>query len=615
MIVKMQKVYVVCRQGQKDRLLDALGNLGVVHLAPVHPDQAVAEEQTLESIRQLQRASQLLSTIEPAGVNEDISPVDAAADACRIQRESIELRNRLSTLAHKIDQLEMWGEARLEQFEQIRQSGVDMRFYRVDADQLGDIDAECVQAFGDRRSGKVLVAVVVRSGEANIPPDAEPVELPERDRPSLRAEAAEIDETLQEHSRRLGQLAYHVNGMRAALDELRKTAEYTVAQRSGLDDEALFAVQGFSPVDAAETLGEDLSAAGIDAAVRVSEPHEDEEPPTLIRYPRWVSPIKALFKILGTTPGYREFDLAPFFMIAMPIFTAMLVGDAMYGWLFVIAGALGYRKLSSLGGRSAPNLILVFGIATVIWGMLTGNYFGVSPAQMVSAGGVWAYPGQILEPAALLYRSDPNVSRLLLIKISFILAVVHLVTSHLRQAIGLFPNQKFLSEAGWCSFLTGMCGLVWIMFSPSEPIIPPSGIVALMGAGAFLVVLFSIPSRNVFKRLGLGLLCNIMPMLNTFGDTISYIRLMAVGLASYYIAVAFNGLAMSVAGGGDAILWVPAGIILLLAHAMNITLCLIAIFAHGVRLNMLEFSSNAGVQWTGYPYTPFAVTARNEGDA
>jgi vacuolar-type H+-ATPase subunit I/STV1 len=25
-----------------------------------------------------------------------------------------------------------------------------------------------------------------------------------------------------------------------------------------------------------------------------------------------------------------------------------------------------------------------------------------------------------------------------------------------------------------------------------------------------------------------------------------------------------------------------------------------------VRLNMLEFSNNAGVQWTGHPYAPFA---------
>ena len=55
---------------------------------------------------------------------------------------------------------------------------------------------------------------------------------------------------------------------------------------------------------------------------------------------------------------------------------------------------------------------------------------------------------------------------------------------------------------------------------------------------------------------------------------------------------------------------IPASILILVfAHALNVILGLIAVFAHGVRLNMLEFSSNAGVQWAGYPYTPFANTA------
>ena len=94
-------------------------------------------------------------------------------------------------------------------------------------------------------------------------------------------------------------------------------------------------------------------------------------------------------------------------------------------------------------------------------------------------------------------------------------------------------------------------------------------------------------------------------MLGTFGDTMSYIRLMAVGLASYYIASAFNGLGAMVAQ-DNAFLWVLGVPVIVFGHALNIGLAIIAIFAHGVRLNMLEFSSNAGVQWAGFPYEPFA---------
>jgi len=83
----------------------------------------------------------------------------------------------------------------------------------------------------------------------------------------------------------------------------------------------------------------------------------------------------------------------------------------------------------------------------------------------------------------------------------------------------------------------------------------------------------------------------------------SYVRLMAVGIATYYIATAFNLLSWQLA---QAATWLAAVPVLLFGHGLNIALALLAVLVHGVRLNMLEFSSNAGVQWSGYPYEPFS---------
>ena len=104
-----------------------------------------------------------------------------------------------------------------------------------------------------------------------------------------------------------------------------------------------------------------------------------------------------------------------------------------------------------------------------------------------------------------------------------------------------------------------------------------------------------------------------MSIPGAFGDMLSYIRLMAVGLASFYIASAFNDLGGRLGGASP---WaIPlAVLVVIFAHLLNIALCLVAIFAHGVRLNMLEFSTNAGVQWNGYAYTPFGVSWNTEGD-
>jgi V/A-type H+-transporting ATPase subunit I len=89
-----------------------------------------------------------------------------------------------------------------------------------------------------------------------------------------------------------------------------------------------------------------------------------------------------------------------------------------------------------------------------------------------------------------------------------------------------------------------------------------------------------------------------LPILGTFSDIMSYVRLMAVGLAGSVLASSFNDLAV----GAGPILMVP---ILIFGHGLNIGLCLIALFAHGVRLNVLEFSNNFGLEWSGYPYQPF----------
>ena len=75
------------------------------------------------------------------------------------------------------------------------------------------------------------------------------------------------------------------------------------------------------------------------------------------------------------------------------------------------------------------------------------------------------------------------------------------------------------------------------------------------------------------------------------------------GLASYFIASAFNTLSVQVA---EAATWFAAAPVLLFGHGLNIGLATIAIFAHGVRLNMLEFSANhMGMQWAGKEYDPF----------
>lgn len=631
MIAKMTKVYVVAKRSQSDRLLDALGGLGVVHLAPVEAEKAVAEEKTISGIDRLNRAIQLLSTAEKVGERPAISPLEAADEALDIQRDSAERRSRLSRLHQQLEHLAMWGDVRLEQFERLHSAGIEVKFYSLEAGETGEIQAEFFQILGELSDHRVLIGLIDRTDQLKLPDSAEQIELPDRDRPSIRDEAAQIDAGLRQDARRLTELSHLVDEMRQARDDLDQQASYTIADRGALKDEHLFALQGWVPAEKAVELPAALANTGIEAAVQQTPPDSDDEPPTLIRYPRWARPMKAMFDTLGTIPGYKEADLSGFFMIAMPIFVAMLIGDGGYGLLFTALSLAFYRKVARKAGRPAANLILVFSITTVIWGALTANYFGVTPGTIASLAGItktvdgrqvgdvaamvtsdaggWAAMGRGVCAAALLYRIDPEAGRNLIIKISFVMGCIHLVLAQLRQAAAIAPNVRFVANIGWSIVLPGMLGVIWQMFfiGIEKPWSP--WMFWLIGAGAGLVLLFSHPSKNPAKMLGLGLIANIMPLINTFSDTMSYIRLMAVGLASYYIAYSFNLLGSQVASGSH---WSVAIPILLFGHALNIGLAIIAVFAHGVRLNMLEFSSNAGVQWAGYAYQPFTARTIKE---
>ena len=606
MIVKMSKVYVVSCAADKQALLDKLADLGAVHLTPVDPASAVAAEKTVTALDSLDRAIQILGEIEPTGAAPELTAGDAAEETLDIQRRSAERNSRLSSLQRQYDQMDAWGDVTLQQLTDLRNAGVTIEFFDAAVEDVGKIACGYTQTVSELSDGRVMVSVVNRDAEAELPEGVNEIELPARDRPALKAEAATIDAALADDATRLAQLAHCLGEIRKSRSGLQDQADMTIAERSGISNDNMFAIQGWIPTEQTETLSADLEAAGLQTAVQASDPEEDDAPPTLVRYPRWAKPINALFDILGTTPGYKEMDLSPFFMIALPIFAAMLIGDAGYGMIFTLIGLMSYKKLSVKAGKPAAQLLLVFGLVMLAWGMISGNYFGITPGTFETDGKLSGV-GQVMATIGFLWRSDPEAARNIIIKISFVFGTIHLVLAHLRAALALGKDIRTLAEMGWALFLTGMLGIVWFLFFPKDIWMPMPVMGALLGTGALMLVCFSFPSRNPAKAVGLGLASNILPMISAFSDTMSYIRLMAVGLASYYIALAFNNLAMDV-GSGGWYLWLPAGLILIFAHTLNIILGLIAIFAHGVRLNMLEFSSNAGVQWAGYPYAPFART-------
>ena len=581
MIVPMSKVYIVTQSHNRSRLLDALGQLGVVHVEPVDPGKAVAKEFTVHAISTIGRALQLLQGIKPSGDTPDLSPLDTAREALSIQKAIADEKDRLNTLHRKANELKLWGNVELKQLEQLLSTGIDIKFFSVAKKDLAELEAECVETVAEISDREAMVAVIDRARQFQAPEGARQIPWPSTDLPTVRKEAAEVDASIKTHNKRLAELANLLEAMRNQRKHYQVEADVCVVQNSGLSSEALFALQGWVPSRKAESLSESLTEQNITAAVEIMSVEQDEEPPTLIEYPGWTKPIKGLFDMLGTVAGYREFDVSIPFMLALPIFAAMLIGDGGYGAVLFIGLLLGYKKASSALGSDFTKLLMIVGAVSLGWGFLCGSFFGKV----------------LYAPPIPVNMTDS--SRFMLMQISFTMGAIHLSIAQLWQAFRIYPDLRFLNRVGWAIFVWGMLGVVK-MFVLSANMTWSTPWPYLLITGTVLAILFNSPSKNIVKMILLGVANYPLSMLSAFSDVISYVRLMAVGLASSVLASSFNDLALNSGS------WLIAAPTLIFGHSLNLGLAMIALFAHGVRLNMLEFSNNLGMQWIGYSYKPFS---------
>ena len=586
MIVPMRKVYVVARNSEREQLLNTMRELGMIHLVPVDPARAVPDDATKRQLEMLQQALQNLSGVEPRGTAPRISAVEAAREVLEIRGRSAEGRNHLAGLHHQLEQIAVWGDLRLKDLEDLRQAGIDLRFYAIPDDAFDQVDAECVAEVGHLTNRQIMVAVADRRGQTTLPAEATLMRLPSRDAATIRSEAKTLDQSLHQDLERLHELAGMTSTMETQLWHLEQQAEQTVAELCAATDDTLFAIQGWLPAENVKALDRRLAAKDIPVVLEIREPSDDEQPPTLIRPPTWARPIEGLFQILGTVPGYREFDVSTPFLIALPIFTAMLISDAGYGAVLLLGPALSYAWATRTFGTRFTQLLMLIGAVSLIWGIVTNAFFGFA-----------------LLPVTLISIESTEASRQFMMRLSFLMGATHLSLAKLWQAVRYYPDLRWLNRFGWALFIWGLYGVV-NMFVLQGSVTWQTPWPYLLLAGATLAILFAKPSASYLKTLGMGLADFPLSMLSAFSDVISYVRLMAVGLASSVLAVSFNEMALEIG------IWPLTILVLLLGHGLNISLAMIAMFAHGVRLNMLEFCSNLDMEWGGYAYKPFAHRIR-----
>jgi len=169
------------------------------------------------------------------------------------------------------------------------------------------------------------------------------------------------------------------------------------------------------------------------------------------------------------------------------------------------------------------------------------------------------------------------------------------------RAVRFFPSRLSLGEVGWV-------GIIISVFFLAQKLVLGKAlapfVVYLFSLSLLLVAFFSRAEKNLMRSLFLTLQDLPLKIIGSFSDVVSYLRLFAVGYATVVLAQSVNGMAGDFGFGTPVSSFISA-LILFFGHVLNILLGIMAVIVHGIRLNMLEFSSHLGMQWQGREYHPF----------
>jgi V/A-type H+-transporting ATPase subunit I len=625
MIVDMKKISLVVLDSTREESLKALRGLGVLHLEFTQGRSDDLSE--LEEKRDYLTKSLLLLPKEkggdakggpakgrpagesPAGEESAAGGTlekacDTADNIARLFERERALKEEIARIRQERERLAAWGSFDPSSIRELAERGIRIRLLTLRRKEADSLAEELPLFVISEDKAAVRAAVVeyettkeLRGRELSIPEEG----IVELDR-KIAEKEGDLAETAGSWNELAGRRALLIKG----LSELTGLIAFERAGIAMKQDGPLAFLTGYAPEDQVEALRK--LAGGQGWALLEEDPEEGDPVPTLVRNPKWIRIISPVFKLLGTVPGYREHDISFWFLLFFSIFFAMIIGDAGYGVLFLVLTLLARWRFK--GASAEPFfLLLVTAACTIVWGALTGTWFGGQALARLPPFSLF-----IVEGIASFPKADLNTGGTIM-RICFVLGAAHLSVARILGFIKRLPRLAAYAELGWLAVIWAVFLLVRIivMGDPSDrPVLPwipiPASllIIVLLGTGLLLVTLFAEQRGKFFKGLALGLgklMLKLLDSISTFSHVISYVRLFAVGLATVEVARSFNDIAVGVGLGFPAGL--GAALILFFGHALNILMGAMSLVVHGVRLNMLEFSGHLGMEWAGVAYDPF----------
>ncbi|MCL2414760.1 MAG: hypothetical protein FWC94_05850 [Bacteroidales bacterium] len=329
----------------------------------------------------------------------------------------------------------------------------------------------------------------------------------------------------------------------------------------------------------------------------VLDVEEAESIPVLLKnnsFAKLYEPITKIFSL----PNHKEMDLTPFLAPFFMLFVGFCAADAGYGLVLVLGAAFAKRKVSA-DFRPILSLVQWLGGATILFGILSGGFFGIKLAEIPALSRFTNY-----------FLDEDN-----LMILALALGGVHIVFAMCLNIVGITRRRGFkyaISKLGWLTLLlssVAVFGLPELGVAISEALMTVYYVVA--GLCGLAIFFYNTPGKNPLVQFGSGLWIAYNTVVGLLGDFLSYVRLFALGLAGSILGMVFNSLAFDMAPDIPVIGALVTLIVLLFGHSLNFALVMLGAFVHPLRLTFVEFYKNAGFEGGGREYKPF-IKIKNE---
>lgn len=603
MIARMKKYDFVLHAAQSEDFIERLRELGLVDITTVGWEPSEGDRQLLLDIEGTARAVETLRAWGADYAGPEGAPYASGEEAYEAyvaaQRDATALRAEIARQEKVADDLRPWGAFDPARTRALAEQGIVLRYFTAQTSTYDKLLAEWSATYTVSeisRNGSTVWFVVVAAPGQEVNLDAQEMKAPTMDVREAELAIAAEQERLAAFDAVFARAAASRELIAAYGASLRERLQ-GVKVRATAQEAAeghLLVLEGWAEAETSERV-DALLEEYPNVVYLKGDPTPEDNTPVKLRN-GWFARNFELIGDMYASPRYGTMDLTPFFAPFYMLFFGICLNDAGYGLILLAMGLWLLMKNPKDGMmRRAAWFATLCAAATVLFGLFCGSFFGLSLQEYFPSIHFFDFQGQFFSIALAIG----------------VVQILFGMVLNIWMRARMFGLKHTFGTLGWFLILLAgslAVGLPMINESWAIPGLTTSSplFLAIVGAGAVLMLLFNTPGRNPLLNFGSGLWDFYNNVTGLLSDVLSYIRLFAIGLSGGVLALVFNSLASGfVPDGANIVVRILIMLpILLLGHGINLFMSTISSFVHPMRLTFVEFYKNAGFEMAARSFDP-----------